>query len=333
MRSKGCWDARTIHSLIYQPREKGTDRLQTLQLELGRYYEEGVCEESLQFRSLLRQIEDEKKAVKSPHFELNLDSDLASASLLIVDEISMVGGKMVDDLLYFRVPILVLGDPAQLPPVASAGYFTKREPDVLLTEIHRQAKDDPIIRMSMDVREGRGLQYGTYGESSVIRLADFDPASINGAQMLVGLNETRRKANAFCRAKRGFTGQIPVVGDRLVCLRNNHELGLLNGTLWNVDSVGAGCDDLRTLGLTGEEGQSIFVEAFDHPFKGEEIPHWLRREAEHFEYGYCLTVHKAQGSEWDDVLLRDESACFRQDADRWLYTGITRAAKKVTVVR
>ena len=66
----------------------------------------------------------------------------------------MVDEEIGRDLLSFGVPVLVLGDPAQLPPVAGGGFFTAAEPDVMLTEVHRQAADNPIIRMSMVVREG-----------------------------------------------------------------------------------------------------------------------------------------------------------------------------------
>ena len=48
--------------------------------------------------------------------------------------------------------------------------------------------------------------------------------------------------------------------------------------------------------------------------------------------GHPLTVHKAQGSQWDDVVLFDESDVFRENCGRWLYTGVTRAAKRLTVV-
>ena len=53
-----------------------------------------------------------------------------------------------------RQQVLVLGDPAQLPPVKGGGFFTEAEPDVMLTEVHRQAADNPIIRLSMTIREG-----------------------------------------------------------------------------------------------------------------------------------------------------------------------------------
>jgi exodeoxyribonuclease-5 len=129
---------------------------------------------------------------------------------------------------------------------------------------------------------------------------------------------------------------LPVPSDRLVCLRNSHEKGLLNGAIWYATDIGEYGGDLLTMTVQSEDtDQLLEVEAHTHYFLGNEdkLGWWERKEAEEFDYGYALTVHKAQGSQWDDVMLFDESWCFRQDRWRWLYTGITRAAKRVTVVR
>ena len=67
----------------------------------------------------------------------------------------MVDAELGRDLMSFGVPLLVLGDPAQLPPIQGGGFFTDAEPDAMLTEVHRQAQDDPIVRLSMDIRAGR----------------------------------------------------------------------------------------------------------------------------------------------------------------------------------
>ena len=72
----------------------------------------------------------------------------------MIDECSMVDAELGRDLMSFDVPVLVLGDPAQLPPIQGGGFFTEAEPDAMLTEVHRQAQDDPIVRLSMEVREG-----------------------------------------------------------------------------------------------------------------------------------------------------------------------------------
>ena len=104
----------------------------------------------------------------SPTFSLNRQSPIAKAKLVIIDECSMVDEELGRDLMSFGTPILVLGDPGQLPPISGGGFFTEHEPDFLLTEIHRQARDNPIIRMALDVREGRELMYGDYGTAAMV---------------------------------------------------------------------------------------------------------------------------------------------------------------------
>ena len=124
MRSKGCEGASTIHSLIYRPKRKSAEE------------------------------EDEEESFS---FAINRESMASKARLIVIDECSMVDEDLGRDLLSFGKKTLVLGDPAQLPPVKGGGYFTETEPDVMLTEVHRQAAGNPIVRMSMDIREGRTL--------------------------------------------------------------------------------------------------------------------------------------------------------------------------------
>jgi hypothetical protein len=143
MQSKGCTAASTIHSLIY-----------TL---------------------------DEDSTGEMPRFVLNEASALADAKLLIIDECSMVGAELAHDLLTFKVKVLVLGDPAQLPPVKDAGYFTECEPDAMLTEVHRQAQGNPIIRLSMDIRAGRQMPLGDMGLAQDHRARPAQGRSDGGA--------------------------------------------------------------------------------------------------------------------------------------------------------
>ncbi len=301
MRSKGCAGASTIHSLIY--RSRGED-------EAG------------------------------PTFVLNNDSDASKASLIIIDECSMVDEEIGRDLLSFGTPVLVLGDPAQLPPVAGGGFFTSEEPDVMLTEVHRQAENDPIIRMSMIVREGGQLEHGTYGPSRVISTAEIDQDDVLAAdQVLVGRNATRIKYNARIRTLLERPATTPVAGDTLVCLRNDRKRGLLNGSIWHVDAVQRQRKGLLRYALSPENaeagGKRTVVSIHPSFFEGglDILSYAERRRSDEFDYGYVLTVHKAQGSQWDDVVLFDESFAFREHRARWLYTGITRAATRLTVVR
>ena len=204
-------------------------------------------------------------------------------------------------------------------------------------EVHRQAADNPIVRMSMIVREGGRLERGIYGESRVIARSEIDPLTVTRAdQVLVGLNRTRRAYNRRLRELRGLTGVFPEVDDKLVCLRNDRKKGLLNGGIWKVKAVHAQRRNKLRLSLVPEEEPAKkptrvgIIPAFFE--SEEEIPWSLRKESDEFDYGYALTVHKAQGSQWDDVVLFDESGAFREHRARWLYTGLTRAAKKLTVV-
>jgi exodeoxyribonuclease-5 len=130
---------------------------------------------------------------------------------------------------------------------------------------------------------------------------------------------------------------LPVEGDKLVCLRNDHEEGLLNGTLWEVTDAKA-IPNMELMSLTVKgDGAIVSCSAHTHYFKGieDQLKYYEIREAQCFDYGYALTTHKAQGSQWPNVFVFDESWVFRQRgaSKRWLYTAITRASDKVTICR
>jgi exodeoxyribonuclease-5 len=249
----------------------------------------------------------------------------------------MVDGELGRDLLSFGVPVLVLGDPAQLPPIQGGGFFTDTEPDAMLTEVHRQAQDDPIIRLSMEIREGRRLAPGEYGATQVVRRDALDPQRVMQAdQILVGRNATRRAYNARMRERRGFADALPMADDKLVCLRNNRRKGLFNGGLWLVKERPSSRRQIIKMRLEPEDlgCKTVKVSVRPECFTGAiETVEWPQRKRyDEFDFGYVLTVHKAQGSQWDDVVLFDESFAFPDSHARWLYTGVTRAAKRLTLV-
>jgi exodeoxyribonuclease-5 len=298
MRQKGCAGATTIHALIYRPADEG---------------EEG---------ELL--------------FSLRPDAPASKADLIIIDECSMVDEELGKDLLSFGKPVLVLGDPAQLPPVRGGGFFTEAEPDFMLTEIHRQAADNPIIRLSMDIREGREPDGGGDGLRLLSR-HEISPEDILAAdQVLVGTNRTRKRFNERIRELKGHSDPTPEAGEKLVCLRNNRKKGLLNGGIWLVASRKAQRAGRARMSVAPEEGGrpvNISVPAAFFTEGPESVPFPLRRGADEFDYGYALTVHKAQGSQWNAIVLFDESYAFRDHRARWLYTAVTRAAERLTIVR
>ncbi len=288
--------------------------------------------------SLIYSLVSEKEG--EPRFALDPESEAATADLIVIDEVSMVDEALGRDLLSFGTKVLVLGDPFQLPPVQGAGFFTAQEPDFMLTEIHRQASDNPIIRMSMEIRDGGHLEYGRYGDSLVIPRADVDrDAVLEADQVLAGRNKTRVAYNDRLRELKNLPHHEPVAGDRLVCLRNNPVKKLLNGQIWTAAEVKKRSNARFSMTLDPDEaapGKATQAKVVTHAafFSGEEDSlSWPeRRQFDEFTFGYCLTVHKAQGSQWDNVYLFDESHVFREDRQRWLYTAVTRASERITVV-
>lgn len=340
LRQKGCHNAETIHRLIYLPKDKCSLTLAELKekyrAELMREVPKAEEEaHNRKCRGLARDVTAEEKRLKQPAFVLNPDSEVRFASLVIIDEVSMVGAHMAEDLLSFGTKVLVLGDPAQLPPVGDGGFFTKGTPDTLLTEIHRQAADSPIVHLATKVRCGEPIPFGAYEDSCVAHKGSYEIHAISHFdQIICGRNRTRHIINRRIREEvLGREGPLPVKGDRLVCLRNNHEMGLLNGSLWTVVQATQIDDDEMLLSLLGEGDQTVETIAHTAIFEGRELSYFERRNADEFDYGYALTCHKAQGSQWGSVFVVDESACFKAHASKWLYTAITRAADRVVVVR
>ena len=345
LRNKGCANASTIHSLIYRAIDKPA-----LRLELKILKDKQADDGELSPEELKRVHEIEKDLAQpsfvlnpspfsDPDFPAEFDRRPPRPDLIAIDEASMVDRRIAEDLLSFEIPLLVVADPAQLPPIEGAGYFTTNaDPDVMLDEIHRQAAHSGIIRMATEVRQGRPIR-SSFGKDATI--TNKMPRDwLDGAQLLCGRNVTRRNYNHRARAALGLSGDLPVKGDKLCCWRNNHPEGLLNGSLWRVLEATKGSNPFNmTLHLRSEDDgiSERLCLAHTRPFL-EPDPYerwdWQQRLASNeFDYGYALTVHKAQGSQWDRVILVDESWCFRQHKQNWLYTGVTRAANQLTVIR
>lgn len=299
MRSKGCNPCSTIHGLCYRP--------------LG---------------------ENDKGELK---FEFR-PGQAGGLGLIIIDECSMVGSTIGRDLERLGAPILVLGDPFQLPPVGDGGHFTNGKANVTLTEIHRQAEDSGVLRMATTVRTGGRLSVGEYEESQVVarfgaklRLDEWD-------QVICGTHKTRKNLNAKARAERGVLPDLRQfeVGEKVVLMKNNHGAGVMNGetgvTVECSAVVTGGESQGQYVTVSMDDGRRISSFAPLHRISETPEPKVWSRGMIDLDLGYAITCHKAQGSQWDNVLVFDESWAFREDGKRWLYTAITRAAKKVVVV-
>jgi exodeoxyribonuclease-5 len=339
MVGKGCEGATTIHRLIYRPKMASKHHLKILENELEIAKSHPSPSHELITR-LAQELDKERMNVGRMNFSLNLESDLRFAKLLILDECSMIDAGMGQDLESFGVPILVLGDPEQLPPIYGQGYFTEKEPDIMLTEIHRQARDNPIIHMAQLVREGKPLPLGTYGASRVVGHKLEPDDILDHDIILTGLRKTKRACDEHCRKIMEITSPLPIEGDKIMCIKNNHGMGLLNGQMWEMAydcvEMAGGLVSLHLKDPTSELELAVCASA--KLFLGQSLQRWEHEEdIEEFEYAYAITVHKSQGSQWDKVMLYDQKDKFpmmsERDRRRWLYTGITRAAEIITVVR
>lgn len=321
MRSKGCVGAGTLHSLIYRPK---MDRV----------------------------------TGKIKGFSKNEESPLRYASLLIVDEVSMVNEDMAMDILEYGVPILVVGDPFQLKPVKGEGYFVRGRADVMLTKIERVAEENPLIWLSMRIRAKKKIKPGLYGETRVwapgTRVDDEHVA--NADQILVGIHRTRHSLNRKYRMLHGFFDQdseFPVKGERLLCNKNNKDTGVLNGTQWHCSApkikpikrlrdprkpaLGYETTNLqglyfkaRSLDLFNADGDPLVVDTVcsQHHFdQNLPEPPWQDiRGTDTWTFAYAMTGHSAQGSQWDRTLIIDESDVFADQKWEHLYTQLTRTA-------
>jgi exodeoxyribonuclease V len=311
MREKGCTDATTIDSLIYRPMVEAWCARKP------------PCEELCNNRC--RHLREQFVGRT-----LNNQSDVVDADLVIIDEVSMVGEEMGEDLLSFGTPVLVLGDIAQLPPINSLGFFTRGRPDFQLTQVHRQALGSPVIELATRARNGRRLQRGTYGDSAVIDDIETDDL-LNHDQVICGTHRTRHRMNKQMRRRLGFKGATPERGEKVICLRNNAKLGLRNGEIWTVTKSEPLGDGFVMMTVEDGDGKAVEVispvEGFtSYDASGADLPE------NPFAFAYAITCHKSQGSQWGSVLVIDESRVFRQHRWKWLYTAITRAAQRVTVV-
>lgn len=254
--------------------------------------------------------------------------------LIIVDEASMVSKDLKKDLESFGIPILYVGDPGQLEPVGDNPDLMK-DPDFVLSKIHRQAEASPIITLATTVRTGGVLLKRFYDENCIVR--GKQPFQVSEAaaadQVICATNRTRQNFNTAIRKFRGFPAGGIVEGEKLICLRNNTNFQVFNGMLFSVRKIHedlAGtwiCDLVDEMGNT-MYNRPVWQKPFQHEVsKDEPIP----KDVVYCDYGYVITCHKSQGSEWDNVIVYDEWMPPKVwDMKRWRYTAITRAAKKLT---
>ena len=166
---------------------------------------------------------------------------------------------------------------------------------------------------------------GDYGDSC----RAWETVTLERSRSVIELTEQKPRCWEPNLAECLVSGDFPNAGEKLVCLKNNAEIGFFNGQTWKTLENATVLDDCLGLSLEDEEGLKAGALAQTAPFIGQPLDRFT--DFDTFDYGYALTVHKSQGSQWDKVALLDE--WYGNHRDQWLYTGITRAAEKLTIIR
>lgn len=302
-------------------------------------------------------IKNGRKVIVGWNKKKDLDCDL-----IVVDEGSMVTGDLWKDLLSYRVPIIVCGDHGQLPPVGSK-FNLLLDPDYILKEIHRQALENPIVKLTLDIRRKGYIDPGVHGPNVFKLDWNNHPAcqktfnkidwvqAVKNTIILCGFNKTRVNLNKVVRGKLDYKLEEPYPGERVICLQNNHETGVKNGQLgtavWfyperkrlydlTVEMDGFEGDLYQCLCYQDAFGKPTYDQFMDFDYKTY-MPILREKKIQRidlFDFGYAITVHKSQGSEWDRVILFEQRNQYQSDQEyaRWLYTAATRAKEKLFVI-
>lgn len=298
-----------------------------------------------------------------------IKKDLIEYPVVVVDEVSMLPAPMWNLLMTHHCYILAMGDPGQLPPIdKDMDNHVLDTPHVFLDEIMRQAQDSEIIRLSMWIREGKPLA-GFQCEGKQVQI--FVPEQVVSGmydwadQILCATNDKRNEINRFVRLQKGY-GEQPEVGDKIISLHNHWEdvsaagrWFLTNGSIGTINEY-----ELQNVWLPSyihdkpitymkthmqlEDGDAFRGLPIDYAALKTGAPSLTPRQSYllkknsyvekdppyDFAYAYAITTHKAQGSEWDKVLVFEERFPFaNEEHKRWLYTAATRAKEKLVIVR
>lgn len=290
--------------------------------------------------------------------------------IIVVDEVSMAPKTLIDLLFKHNVYVICLGDPGQLPPIdKNEDNHLLDHPHIFLDEIMRQAQESEIIRLTMKIREGESINYYDGKEVKIIPYSELNTGVLQwGDQILTATNAKRQSINNQMRTLFGREGS-PVDGDKMICLRNywddfsENENPLINGTIgilensyqtWrSIPSFVHGnirrFDVLAGNLIIPDINDKYQMVEMDHQMiltgkkccdwklsykLGQLKPKYGEIVPKEFAFAYAITCHKAQGSEWNNVVVLEENFPFdKNEHIRWLYTACTRSSKKLVLVR
>lgn len=304
--------------------------------------------------SLLYEVEVDRWG--NPTFTKKSKSAFDHIKLIVVDECSMVSEELLNDLMELGIKILFVGDYGQLQPVGKISWLylrLKNEPDHRLSQIHRQAADNPIIDLAHRIRKGLPIPYCVYGDKVAIVpkneiYSKYFASMTRADQVLCGTNITRNKLNTMLRKVKGFNSSLPQNGDKVICMKNNwgqmiEQYALVNGMMGTISNVKNEGFNVRFNFTPDFVDTTVRLKAINKEFEiGSMLPYKERGKfdpqdpTDAFTFGDAITTHKAQGSQWGSVFVVNETfgSC---RANRygynpeWLYTALTRAEEKAII--
>lgn len=309
MREKGCTGAMTIHQFMY----KLVD---------------------------IQSSDDQPQFIAKGNIE-------GRPRLIVLDEGSMVGTNIAMDLRDLGIPVLVLGDIGQVEPVNDEPFFVEGQEDHKLDKVERNSGN--ILRAAFFIRTGGRLPVRNYEDVKVherrITSEDVRDHIDNDSIILCSYNSTRSKYNAMARAYKGISDKLPQIGEKVICTFNQRKCGVMNGELFEymgykeipVEVMSPDEDpefmkwaQLKSLADGSEVNAKFALAAFLGADEDER--NIARRSIGGFDFGYAITIHKSQGSEWDNVMVIEETLKSCSYA-KLQYTAVTRAKKHLTYFR
>lgn len=314
-------NARTIHSLIYVPMvvpEVDDD---------GNIMRDKNGEEITRIKFFKRETLDYPYA------------------LIIIDEASMINDQLRDEILSFGVPVIFIGDKNQLEPIFGKGSVMLF-PDFTLTKIMRQRENDPIIKLSQMAIKGIPFQPGNYGKSNVITSLILDKnILINYDVIIVGTNKRRESINNFIRANILNQSSIfPIPGERMICRQNNWNIPIGDGLFLTNGTAGEVVDVYRSKStkyfeidfkadVSNQTKKNLKIDLGYLKANPDERKSYGISKYNKFEYGYAITAHLSQGSQYPKVLFIDEPfGRDQENRNKLRYTAITRASESVDIL-
>lgn len=268
---------------------------------------------------------------------------------IVVDEGSMVPEHICEHILSYKIPVIVMGDLNQLEPVFGSPMFLKK-PDVVLTEIMRQEKGSPIIYLANEIIRGYVIRPGKLDSEGKVQIVssreeaglDYFAADV----VICGKNKTRCAFNSYMRNfLKGIKGISPVVGDKVICRKNNWDihnrdgLYLVNGLTGFIRDIDYEHTNRKIIRIDFEPDEfascfyNIDVDRRGFEYTDGEYDRKLSMY-DVFEYGYAITCHLAQGSQYRRVIVKHEvmkKNSIMQNI-RWLYTAVTRAIDSLILI-